>query len=329
MDKVHLVLGPAGSLGSAVVAELLRRDEPVRVLCRSRTSMERLFPGEVIGTVEGSVLEDEALDYAFYGVGTVYNCLNLPYPRWRELPAMHEQVLKHAARHDARLVFPGNVYNYGLPQSRPVSEEHPQAADTRKGRLRIALEERLWQAHYRGEVPVFILRLPDFYGPRVLNNLVRPVFQVALTGGSVLWPGNPDADHEFVFVEDAARAMVDLAAQDRAYGEVIHLPGPGPITARRWIELAFEAAGTELKGIRPLGRTLAGLLGLINREVAELKELLYLFEEPLLLDGAKYRRLFGDYPATPYEEGVRRTVEWFREFEPPLNTQPPVPRHHL
>src|SRR2546425_3928142 len=42
-------------------------------------------------------------------------------------------------------------------------------------------------------------------------------------------------------------------------------------------------------------------------------EMAYLFDDPILLDGSLYRSLTGSpHPATPYEEGVRRTLEWFR-----------------
>jgi len=42
-------------------------------------------------------------------------------------------------------------------------------------------------------------------------------------------------------------------------------------------------------------------------------EMAYLFDDPVLLDGSLYRSLTGGpYPATLYEDGVRRTMDWFR-----------------
>lgn len=311
MSRINLVLGATGAIGSAVVRELLRQDEYVRVLVREPDRVASLFPSAPVGVRRGSVADPDALAQAFEGIATVYNCINLPYPRWDELPAMHDSVLTQAARAGARMVFPGNVYNYGHPVTRPVSEDHPQAPHTKKGRLRVRIEEAFWKAHGEGRVPVFILRLPDFYGPNVVNNLIKPIFTTALRGGWVNWPGDSDAEHEFVFIEDAGRAMVDLAHRDAAFGQAIHLPGR-VTTARRWLRQIFEIAGTPLRGIRAFGSTIAWALGLANREVADLREMLYLFEEPLVLDGTKYRMLFGDYPSTPFEKGIEKTLAWFR-----------------
>ena len=51
---------------------------------------------------------------------------------------------------------------------------------------------------------------------------------------------------------------------------------------------------------------------MFSAEAREMVELLHPFEEPLILDGAKYRSALGDYPATPYAEGGGQTLERFR-----------------
>lgn len=115
-----------------------------------------------------------------------------------------------------------------------------------------------------------------------------------------------------VYIDDVAEAMIFPAGQERAYGEAWHVPGPGPITGREFLTLVFKAAETEPK-IGTLGRGLLRFVSLFNAEAREFLELLYEFEEPLVLDGSKYTAAFGSYPATPHEEGVRRTVDWFKE----------------
>ena len=42
------------------------------------------------------------------------------------------------------------------------------------------------------------------------------------------------------------------------------------------------------------------------------KELFYLFARPVLLDGSKWARTFGEPDPTSYEAGLRRTVDWWR-----------------
>jgi hypothetical protein len=54
------------------------------------------------------------------------------------------------------------------------------------------------------------------------------------------------------------------------------------------------------------------LLGLFNPVLRELGEMLYEFNAPYLIDASKYLGAFGGTP-TPYREGLRRTVAWYRE----------------
>src|SRR5439155_75363 len=81
-----------------------------------------------------------------------------------------------------------------------------------KGRVRLAVERRLLQAHQDGRVDLVLPRYPDVYGPGGMHDDVRPVFEGALTGRPCRWPLDADALHEFILNEDAAEAMLKLPA---------------------------------------------------------------------------------------------------------------------
>jgi len=71
-DKV-LVLGATGFVGSALVAELLKRQIKIRVLARSRAKVSSLFSTiRDIEVVEGDVLADKGLGEALQGIHTAY-----------------------------------------------------------------------------------------------------------------------------------------------------------------------------------------------------------------------------------------------------------------
>ena len=55
-------------------------------------------------------------------------------------------------------------------------------------------------------------------------------------------------------------------------------------------------------------------LGLFNPMIRELKEMIYQFEIPFIVDDSEYKRVFGDVTATPSSEGVKQTVAWYREY---------------
>jgi len=312
----HLILGGTGGIGYAVVKTLLERKETTRTLVRNRAKIEKLFQVKQLDIVEGDVEDPSSLKSAMEDIDIVYNCVNLPYDQWSRMRGVVSNTINAAKKTGAKLVFPGNVYVYGRAQTNPVKEDHPLAAHTKKGRLRIELEAMMMDTKKRDEVPSLILRYPDYYGQNVVNQLMLPIFQAALKGGSARWVGSLKAEHEFIYNLDAAKAMVEAASHDDAYGEVSHVPGPSTISSREWIEIIFRIAGKQSK-IQSAGSAILSLMGLFDSQVREVKEMLYLFQEPLILDGTKFRERFGDYPSTPYEQGIRETLDWVSKNYPP------------
>jgi nucleoside-diphosphate-sugar epimerase len=55
------------------------------------------------------------------------------------------------------------------------------------------------------------------------------------------------------------------------------------------------------------------LAGISNPLVREFYEMLYLKRERMILDGTKFRSKFRGIPATPYKDGIKKTLDWFRE----------------
>ena len=76
------------------------------------------------------------------------------------------------------------------------------------------------------------------------------------------------------------------------------------------MEAVFERAGAEAR-LRALPTWLVPLIGLFNRPVRELREMLYEFEEPFILDHSRFEKVFGQI-ATPLPEAIDATLEWYR-----------------
>lgn len=90
------------------------------------------------------------------------------------------------------MVFPGSVYIYGHAKTEKVSEYHPRPSCSRKGEIRLRLEDLLIESSRREEVPTVILRFPDFYGPNVTSAITHDVFKAALEGKTARWLGKLD-----------------------------------------------------------------------------------------------------------------------------------------
>lgn len=303
---MHVVFGASGGLGLSVVQALLRRELPVRAVVRSQAAFGRRFRGAArhLSTHTGDALDPAAVRSALAGATHVYHAVNVPYARWEALhPPILENLLDAAQQAGARLIFPANVYLYTPPFRGPVDERHPVRPPTRKGRLRLRLEERLWRAHAEGDVPVVMGRLPDFYGPYANSIPVVPP-----PGEKVLWGESRRQPHEFIYIGDAGEALVRLALDPSAYGRCWHVPGPGLITGEQWVAEMQAALGYR-PGLRVFKRWKLWLAGLRNRQAGQFAELYYLWKHPLQLDGSAWREHFGEPPPTrPYREGMGETA---------------------
>ena len=307
----YVVLGAGGSIGYAAVRVAHARGHTVRAVARNLAQLPSLPAG--VERFQADALNPAETLSACKDADVVVHAVNVPYPRWAEfVPRIAANARRAAEATGAILAFPGNVYVYGPPQTTPVLESHPIAATTLKGRIRASIEADYMAAHAKGVLRLVLPRYPDFYGPNVLNALFAPIFDGAVSGRGCRWPIDADLPHEFIYIDDAAAALVRLVDTPASHGTPVHVPGPGTLTGREFARLAYAAGGRTLR-LSVFGRGLWRLAGLFDAEVRSALEMAYLFETPIILGGSRYESLVGEpRPATPYTEGIRQTVEWFR-----------------
>jgi hypothetical protein len=139
-----------------------------------------------------------------------------------------------------------------------------------------------------------MVRLPEFFGPSVVSLTAR-VFRAALAKRHALWPGPLDLATEFVYMPDAARALVEVGTAANCDAVVFHLPGVRT-TPRRFIELVYQAAGRNLRafGVPPW---LLSALGAFDATARGAADIAHLWSHPILLDGTRYTAQFGVAPA--------------------------------
>ena len=190
--ELHVIFG-AGAVGMAVMEELAARGKRVRLVNRSGQAD---VPASV-EVVKGDAADPDSTRPLCQGAAVVYNCTNAPYTKWPELfPALQTGVLAGAASAGAKLVVMENVYMYGPTGGRPLTEDLPYAATTRKGRVRAKMAQDLLAAHQAGQVQLTIGRASDYFGPRgLLAAMGERVFYPALRGKAAQIYGNIDLLH--------------------------------------------------------------------------------------------------------------------------------------
>jgi nucleoside-diphosphate-sugar epimerase len=313
--ELHVVFG-TGAVGMAVMDELVRRG-PRRVRMVNRSGRARVPHGvEVVG---GDATDEAFTREASEGASVVYFALNPPYNKWPELfPGLQAGVLEGAASAGAKLIAMENLYMYGPTDGRPITEDLPYVANTRKGMVRARMSQELMQAHTSGKVRVAIGRASDFFGPRVLASAAgEQVFGRAVEGKSAQVAGDPDQPHTYSYVPDIGKGLVILGEREEALGQAWHLPSPETLTTRQFVEMIFEEVGKPAS-IQAAPKILLRALGIFNPPLRETIEMLYEFEEPFVVDDSRFEREFGER-ATPLREAIRRTVRWYR-YERPTGT---------
>jgi nucleoside-diphosphate-sugar epimerase len=287
---------------------------PRRVRMVNRSGRARVPHGvEVVG---GDATDEAFAREASKGASVIYFALNPPYNKWPELfPGLQAGVLEGAAAAGAKLIAMENLYMYGPTGGRPITEDLPYAANTRKGRVRARMSEELKEAHKSGRVRVAIGRASDFFGPRALASAAgEQVFGRAVEGKSAQVAGDPDQPHTYTYVADIGKGLVILGERQEALGRAWHLPSPETVTTREFVEMIFEEVGKPAR-VQAAPKIVLRALGLFNPPLRETIEMLYEFEEPFVVDHSRFEQAFGEH-ATPLREAIQRTVRWYREERP-------------
>ncbi len=308
-DGIHVVFG-AGQIGPLVAERLRGAGKRVRVVRRSAGEV----PVAGVEVVRGDAMDAPFCIEAARGAAAVYHCINAPYfaKVWAEtLPRVQANLVAAAGRAGARLVVLDNLYAHGRPGGRPIDEETPQAPCSRKGEVRARLHDDLVAAAARGDVRAAIGRASDFFGPGAWAGsfLGERFWPAVLAGKRATLLMDPDTRHTYHFTHDVAAGLVALGLDEGADG-LWMLPCAPAVTTRELVGRLGAALGRPI-AVRRVPRLALSALGLAVPIVRELNEMRYQWEEPFVVDDARFRARFGDR-ATPLDEAARETVAFAR-----------------
>jgi nucleoside-diphosphate-sugar epimerase len=309
-SDLHVVFG-TGPVGMATMEALVAQAQPVRLVNRSATVD---LPAGV-ALMQGDVTDAAFAARAAEGAAVIYFALNPPYTEWpQRFPPLLDAVMATALQTGAKLVVMDNLYMYGDTNGAPLTEDLPYKAHTRKGQTRAAMAKSVLAAHAKGDVQATIARAADFFGPRVLESaLGERVFKPALAGKAASVMGDPDQPHTYTYMADIGRALAILGTDDRALGEVWHIPSPPTRTTRAVIDRIFAEIGQPAQ-VSAMPRLMVKGLSLFMPVLREVDEMLYEFEKPFIMDDSKFKATFGDI-ATDWDAAIAATVAWYRQHE--------------
>jgi UDP-glucose 4-epimerase len=223
-DKLVLVTGGAGFIGSRVCSLLLQQDYKVRVLDSLVRADEkvasRLRSTSGIEFVQGDIRHRDVIDRATAGVeGVVHlaaSCINKSMAEPSEsidtdlLGA--ERVFEAAVKHKVkRVVFASSASVYGEPDRLPMREDDPLRPQTPYCIAKRAGEDllRFHRVHHGLESNV--LRYFNVYGPgqktdAYYTSVIQVFLRRIVQGEPPVIDGDGAQSMDFVHVDDVARA---------------------------------------------------------------------------------------------------------------------------
>jgi nucleoside-diphosphate-sugar epimerase len=301
------LFGASGTLGQALAP--LLGPHPFRVVGRSHSQLAAIFapyPNAQLAVWDPANLDTAVA--ALRDVQTMVYLVGVAYTDFRLHPPLLEQALAAAIRAGVeRCILVGTVYPFGFAQTSVVREDHPRNPHTFKGRMRKQQEDILLAADAAGRIRGTILRLPDFYGPKLARSYLSSLFHAAVHGKTAQLIGPIDIPHEYVYIPDAARILFRLTQEEAAFGRTWHLAGAGRVTQSELIKLVESLTGRPLRKL-VLGKRSLQVLGWFNPLLREVAEMHYLQTRPLFLDDTALSELIGPLNKTSYADGVRASL---------------------
>jgi nucleoside-diphosphate-sugar epimerase len=312
--RTALVIGATGGIGGETAKALMKAGWRVRATARDLERARRDFAGlGPVDWVAGDALRASDIVAAADGVQLIVHAANPPgYRNWRGLALpMLASAIAAAKASGARLVLTGTVYNFGPDAGAVVDEQAPQHPLTRKGKIRVEMEEMLRTAAKEG-VRSLVVRAGDFFGPEAPQAWFNTAMvQKGKPVRFVLYPGRRDIGHAFAYLPDLAQAIVRLAAIEARLPafDIVHFGGHWLERGGQIAQSIRRVAGKPAAPILPFPSLLLYLAAPFSTLFREMIEMRYLWRVPLRLDNRKLESLIGPEPHTPLDDAVRGSLD--------------------
>lgn len=314
-----LVLGATGGIGGEMARRLRAVGWKVRALHRDPARL--VVRADGIEWIKGDASRPDDVAAAASGAGLIVHAVNPPgYRNWGSLVLpMLDGTIAAARSSGARILLPGNVYNYGPDAFPRIDEDAPQNPPTRKGAVRVEMERRLRAAAEDG-VRSVVVRAGDFFGPRALNTwfsqaMVKPGRPV----GSISNPTAPGVGHQWAYVPDVAETMVQVLqrSSDLSAFATFHMDGHWDADGAGMVGAIRRVLRRPHLKMRRFPWPLVTLAAPFVPLFRELGEMRYLWRTPVRLDNGRLVRLLGCEPHTPLDDAIGETLAGLGCLAPP------------
>ena len=192
---------------------------------------------------------------------------------------------------------------YGSHKKLPYKENFPLNAEYPYD-VSKACADLIARSYFKTyHLPAVVTRFANLYGPGDLNfsRIVPDTIRSILQGKPPLLRSDGTPERDYLYIDDAVDLYLLLAERiNITQGQTFNAGHNRPVSVRKVVRTLLRLAGRE--DLQPQILAKGNLHGEIDRQ---------------WLDGGKAKRLFGWQPAVPLEEGLRRTLIWYRLYLTP------------
>ena len=312
MKKV-LITGAGGFIGSHLAELCVDRGYSVRGLVRYNSMntwgwLEDSEYKDDIDIVSGDIRDFDFVYNALKGCDTVFHLaalIGIPYSYISPLAYIRTNVegtynILQASRmlDIEKVIVTSTSETYGSAQYVPIDEAHPLVGQSPYSASKIAADQLAISFYRSFNLPVRIVRPFNTYGPRQSARAVIPtVITQILSGQDEIRLGNLFPTRDFTFVKDTVTGFMAIAEEDSLIGQVTNIGSGYEISIEDMVKEIASVIGRDVKIITDNER--------VRPDKSEV--------DRLFCDNAKIKEATGWQPAYALSQGLRETVEWFKQ----------------
>jgi nucleoside-diphosphate-sugar epimerase len=305
----YLVTGGAGFIGSHLVEELVRRGQRVRV-ADSLITGKRSNLGHIDGVefLQGDLADPEFAVRAAQDVDYVLHQAAIPsVPR-----SVNDPITSNRANVDAtlnvlvaardagvrRVVFAGSSSAYGNSPTLPKHEDMPTRPLSPYALQKVVGEQYLQMFTSLYGLETVSIRYFNVFGPRQdpsspYSGVISVFATALLEGRAPTIYGDGEQTRDFTYVANVVDGVLRACDAPQAAGEVINVATGGRISLNHLFDAMRRLIGGDVKPVYVDSRP-----GDVRDSQADI---------------SKAQRLLGYSPSVSFEDGLRATVQWYRD----------------
>src|SRR6266702_1377669 len=315
-----VVTGATGFLGGALVTELVKRQQAVRILARDEERARQQF-GDAVTIIPGDITDAVQVQQAVDGATTIYHLAgrlyhpSIPAELYRQTHIEGTRILLKACQGQTqlqRIVHVSTTGVHGVTGETPAAEDAPFAPTNPYEATKLEGELLALKTYQEQGLPVTVVRPGLVYGPGDLHllgffiSIKKGLFRVIDGGKALLHP---------LYIDDLVTALVLCGERPQAVGRSYNIAGERPVTVRGLATTIAHALDRELSaGSIPLwlanlaSDIFAIMPGMKGEHAPLTRSRVGFLTNSRIYDISRAKAELGYAPAVGLEEGMKLTA---------------------